>query len=94
VSIVGLWEVAMGDDRVFVLVRSGRRPEASQAIMRWLRFLLPAAVLLSAPAGLPPDVENGDVVVISIDADEVASGPLALADAIARHRSRGGPPRG
>jgi hypothetical protein len=82
--------------RLYVLVQSGRRPATVKTIIRWAQALLPAAVLLSAPCALPADAEEDGAVVISVDADEVASGPLALADAIARRRSvpaqRGVPP--
>jgi hypothetical protein len=88
----------MRANRIFVLMRPGGRPGAAQAITRWLRFLLPAAVLLSSPAALPPEAEEDAAVVISVDIDDEDSGPLALADAIARGRSRhvntsGSPPR-
>ncbi|HET7755419.1 MAG TPA: hypothetical protein VFK85_16055 [Anaeromyxobacteraceae bacterium] len=72
--------------RVYVLVQAGRRPGAAKKIMRWVRALLPSAVLLATPGALPT-AEDDDAVVVSIDADDVVSGPLALADAIARGRS-------
>jgi hypothetical protein len=62
--------------RVVVVVRPGAR---SGTILEWLRRLLPAALLLLAPASIP-DGAN----VITIDADEVISGPLSLADALTR----------
>ncbi len=62
--------------RVVVLVRPGAR---TGTVLAWLRRLVPAALLLLAPASLPDDAR-----VITLDADEVLSGPLSLADALAR----------
>ena len=72
--------------RFYVLV-TGQRTAAVKTIMRWARALLPAAVLLSAPGELPAGIDEEDAVVISVDADDVPSGPLSLADAIARRRA-------
>lgn len=53
--------------------------------MRWLRALLPAAILLvGTGAGSP--LAEGLEDVISLDADAVESGPLSLAHALARER--------
>jgi hypothetical protein len=57
-------------------------------VLGWLRKLLPAAVLLVAPVDLPA-TDQADV--ITVDADEVVSGPLYLAATLARHRE---PPEG
>ena len=78
----------MTRERIYVVVRPGRQSGASDVVLRWLRLLLPAAVLLSAPAAMPGDADDEDTIIISVDADDVASGPLSLADAIARARSR------
>ncbi len=75
--------------RVVVLVRPGARTDT---VLAWLRRLVPAALLLLAPASLP-----GDARVISLDADEVLSGPLSLADTLARKATapaQPGPARG
>ena len=54
-----------------------------RAVARWARALVPAAALVITPFdGFRADPSEDDA--ITIDADEVASGPLALADAIAR----------
>jgi hypothetical protein len=68
---------------VVVVVHPGTNPHRPAEILRWLRWLLPAALLVVAPAAVP----LGDAYdVITIDADAVESGPLSLADAIARGR--------
>ncbi len=66
--------------RIAVIVRPGAGRRAWE-VLRWLRWLVPAAVLLVTPVPLPP----GDASV-SIDVEEVASGPLSLADALLRDR--------
>jgi hypothetical protein len=70
---------------VVIVLRPGSR---TGAIRGWIRRLLPTALLLVAPVSLPPALA-GDVIVL--DEDEVASGPLSLADALVRHRA---PPSG
>ncbi len=73
---------------VVVAVRPGSSPRRAGEVARWIRSLLPAAVLLIGPVAPPVD-PNADEV-ITIDAEKVQSGPLAVADALARHgRVRG-----
>ena len=71
-----------GNGVVVVVVRPGRR---TGTVMTWLRQLLPAAVLLVAPASPPPSApgapDEGDAIVL--EADEIES-PMALADALAK----------
>jgi hypothetical protein len=72
--------------RLVVAVRPGSSPTRSGEVLRWIRRLLPAAILFVGTAALP--VEDADEV-ISVDVDEVESGPLSLADALVRdHRRR------
>ena len=63
-----------------------RASEASgrhiRTIARWARALVPAAVLVVTPFDDSRTEGTKDSIVL--DVDEVASGPLALADAIAR----------
>jgi hypothetical protein len=70
----------MRRETVVVLVRSSTNFRRSDEILSWLRRLLPTALLVIAPAALPSAAED----VITIDADAVESGPLSLADALAR----------
>jgi hypothetical protein len=74
----------MSQETVVVLVRSGTSPRRAGEILRWLRRLLPTALLVTAPAAAPLAVATE---VITIDADAVES-PLSLAEALAR-ASRG-----
>jgi len=72
--------------RLVVAVRPGLKSGRSGEVLRWIRRLLPAAILLVGTPALPP--EDGDEL-ISIDVDAVESGPLSLADALVRrHRPR------
>ncbi|ACG74680.1 conserved hypothetical protein [Anaeromyxobacter sp. K] len=77
-----------------VIVRRGASPRRLAAVLRWVRALVPAAVLVVDPgAGPLPSRESrwdGDDEVIVIDADDIASGPLSLAAALLRGAQRGG----
>jgi len=66
---------------VVIVLRPGSR---AATIRGWIRWLLPTALLLVAPVRLPPGLAD-DVIVL--DEDEVASGPLSLAEALVRHRA-------
>jgi hypothetical protein len=68
-----------------IVVRPGSRPGALAGVLRCLRRLVPAAVLLVAPAASPEPCDGSAIV---LDADEVVSGPLSMADALARARCR------
>jgi hypothetical protein len=68
-----------GDGKVVVVVRPGTR---TATVLVWLRQLVPAAILLVAPASLPPgDLADDDPIVI--EADDIDS-PMSLADALAK----------
>jgi hypothetical protein len=69
--------------KVVVVVRPGKR---AGTVLAWLRQLLPAAVLLIAPATLPPTFPDGAEDII-VDAEDVDS-PMSLADAIAKGQAR------
>lgn len=60
-------------------------PRRLRALLSWLHALVPAAVLTLAPPGAP--VEDDDDT-ITIEADDVPSGPLSLADLLARSARR------
>ena len=67
--------------KLVILVAPGAR---TKTILGWLRHLVPAALLVVAAGNLTPPVPR-DVVVL--EEDEVASGPLSLADALMRRRA-------
>jgi len=77
----------MSDERpaVVVIVRPATPLQTSRQILKWLRWLLPAALLIVSDAPLTgvADVDR----VITIDADAVESGPLSVADALTRERT-------
>jgi len=66
-----------------IVVRPGAR---TRSILGWLRQLVPAALLVVAVADMPPPAPPDAIV---LDDEEVASGPLSLADALTRHRAAG-----
>lgn len=54
----------------------------AKTVARWIRVMLPAALLVIAPVGAPvPDVPED---AISLDAQDTDSGPLSVADALVR----------
>jgi len=59
----------------------GRLPE----VLKWLRALVPTALLLVAPGGLPN--LPGDEV-IQLDCAEGVDGPLSVATLLAKHLPR------
>jgi hypothetical protein len=66
---------------VRVLVRPGTNPRRPAVIARWVRWMLPAALLIVSevsPDALPGDDDD----VITLDADDVDAGPLSVASAI------------
>jgi hypothetical protein len=69
-----------------VLVRPGRM---TGRVLAWCKQLLPAAVLLVAPATFAPTLQPDDDAVV-LDADDIDS-PMALAHEIARRQPL--PPR-
>ena len=54
-------------------------------MLAWLRWLLPAALLLVAPARLP---EDSDADVIQLDCADGFDGPLSVATMLARRLPR------
>ena len=82
------WQGMRASGRPLVIVvRPGGR---TGTILAWLRQLVPAAVLLVAPATFP---EVGSADVITLDANDILSGPLSLADALARRHGPADVPR-
>ena len=74
-------------DRVVIVLEPGRLGGRLDVLARWARRLLPAAVLVVGPAVLPADIA-GDAIVITVNADDVESGPLSFADALTRAPQR------
>jgi hypothetical protein len=70
-----------GAPHLYVVLRSGARDSAIAAATRCLKRLVPDASVLVAPAFPPPDAE-----VVTLDAEEVAAGPLSAASALDRER--------
>lgn len=78
--------MSSGGRRVVVVVRPGASARRSREVVTWIRALLPAAILLvGAGAAASPCAADVDEV-ITLDVDSVESGPLSLADALARVR--------
>ena len=74
-----------GSGRIVVVVRPGANARRSRQVVAWIRALLPAAILLvGAGTGSAPTADVYDA--ITLDVDSVESGPLSLADALARFR--------
>jgi hypothetical protein len=71
---------------VVLLVHPETSPRRSANLLRWLRWLLPAALLVVSQVPLGPS-EATDV--ITLDADAIESGPLSLADALDKARREG-----
>ncbi len=67
---------------IVVLRTSGANRGRLGSLARWVRALLPAAVLIVAPVGGEGTIGSDDA--IALDGDALPSGPLSLADAIAR----------
>jgi hypothetical protein len=54
------------------------------AVARWARALVPAVTLIITPHEGSIQEEGGGVDAIVLEVDDVAAGPLSLADAIAK----------
>ena len=72
-------------DAVVVVVAARDDPRRTIQVLKWLRWLVPAALLIVSSGAVPVSGTDG---VITIDADSVQSGPLSLADALARDHGR------
>jgi hypothetical protein len=69
--------------RRVVWLRSSGPSRRTQIVASWARALVPTAVLVVTPLDLELlDVADGSG--LEVDVDGVVSGPLALADAIAK----------
>jgi hypothetical protein len=68
---------------IVVLMKATTAVPRRAALLRWLRALVPAALLVvsTTPVEVP-----GAEDVITLNADAIESGPLAVADAIVKAR--------
>ncbi len=68
---------------VVLVVKPSTPARKRAALLRWLRWLVPAALLVVSqkPMAIP-----GADDVITLNADAIDSGPLAVADAIVKAR--------
>lgn len=71
---------------VVLLVRPGASPQRARELRRWIRALVPAALILVS--SVPIEAGAAEGVVVTVCADEVEAGPLAVAAALARARAR------
>jgi anti-sigma factor RsiW len=78
--------LSAGPRRLVVVLRPGANARRSREVVRWIRALLPAAILLIGPGPSGMLAGDDDDPVLTVDADSVRSGPLALADALTRNR--------
>jgi hypothetical protein len=78
--------LADGTERVstvVLVVDEKTNPRRSREIMRWIRALLPAALIMVSSAPVAADAPD-DVITVRID--EPDAGPLAVAAELARPR--------
>ncbi len=68
--------------RIVVLRAAGANPAGVRAMARWIRAMLPTVLLIIAPAGTTAPETPDDA--IALDAQEIESGPLSVADALVR----------
>ncbi len=68
---------------VVVVVKPGAGASRMAALLRWVRWLVPAALLIVSPT---PLVRGDSEDVITLNGDAVDSSPLAVADAIVKAR--------
>jgi hypothetical protein len=77
--------VAQSSPKLVILIRPTPDRRRLPEMMTWVRWLLPAAILLVAPAKLP---ESSDTEVIQIDCADGYDGPLSVASMLARRLPR------
>ncbi len=71
-----------GISTVVLVVGKATSPRRSSEIMRWVRALVPAALILVSSAPLAAAASD----VVTVNVDEVDAGPLSIAAALARPR--------
>ncbi len=73
-----------GVSTVVLVVGRGTSPRRSGEIMRWVRALVPAALIMVSSVPLALGASDG---VVTVNVDELDAGPLSVAAALARTRS-------
>jgi hypothetical protein len=73
---------------VVVVVKPGAAGRQPVALLRWLRWLLPAALLVVSPMSVTFSPSDEVITLNADEVDEADSGPLAVADAIMKARER------
>jgi hypothetical protein len=73
--------VTPSSPKLVIVIRPTADRRRLPEMLAWVRWLLPAAILLVAPAKLP---ENSDAEVIQIDCADGFDGPLSVASMLAR----------
>lgn len=71
--------------KLVIVIRPTEDRRRLPEMLAWVRWLLPAAILLVAPARLP---EFPDTDVIQIDCADGFDGPLSVASMLARRSPR------
>jgi hypothetical protein len=77
--------VAQASPKLVIVIRPSADRRRLPEMLAWVRWLLPAAILLVAPAKLP---EISDADVIQIDCADGFDGPLSVASMLARRLPR------
>jgi hypothetical protein len=68
--------------KLVIVVRPSEDRRRLPEVLAWIRWLVPAALLLVAPARVP---ELPDTEVIQLDCADGFDGPLSVARMLARH---------
>jgi hypothetical protein len=80
-----LTDVAPSSSRLVIVVRPAGDRRRLPQVLAWLRWLVPAAILLVAPSAVP---ELDDADVIQLDGADGFDGPLSVASLLARRLPR------
>jgi hypothetical protein len=71
--------------RLVIVIRPAADRRRLPEMLAWVRWLVPAALLLVVPAQLP---ESGEAEVIQLDCADGYDGPLSVASGLARRLGR------
>jgi len=78
-------DMATSSPRMVIVVRPAADRRRLHQLLDWLRWLVPAALLLVAPAAIP---DSDDTQVIQLDCADGFDGPLSVASMLARRLPR------